>query len=70
MKPETLKQYRLLLGLSVSDAADTFGVARRTWQAYEQGTRNVPERIQNALAHEITAAKPHILAMLSAGVNQ
>lgn len=45
MTKEQLKQCRIDLGLSLSDAAKQVHVRARTWARYESGERSVPECI-------------------------
>lgn len=42
MKSDQVKDMRVSVGLSISQAARVVGVSDRTWQRYEQGTRKMP----------------------------
>ena len=39
--PEEVRQSRIFLHLTQSEAAEAFGVGLRTWQHYEAGTRKM-----------------------------
>jgi len=64
MKPETLKLYRHLLGLSTREASFVFECAQRTWQCYEKGTRKVPDWLASLVKHTVREEEPKILSLL------
>jgi len=66
MTPQSLKQYRWLLALTVTQASEKFGVAPRTWQCYEQGTRRIPVSIEANVLAMVRLAAPEICALLEA----
>ena len=45
MKPEQLKQLRLSVDLSVTQAANQVHIADRSWRRYESGERPIPDGI-------------------------
>lgn len=64
MTNEKLKRFRLLLGISTKEAAWRFGVAHRTWQTYEFGSRAIPGWVSEMMRHDVCKATPGILALL------
>jgi len=66
MTPQTLRRYRLLLGLSSSQCAVKLGVATRTWHCYEQGSRRIPASIAANMLALVRLANPEICALLEA----
>jgi len=40
--PKVIRKARRALDLTQTDAARIIGVAKRTWQSWEAGTRNMP----------------------------
>ncbi len=64
MKPILLIAYRRLLGISTKEAAKRYGVAQRTFQCYESGSRRIPARIIEALYDDVLADEPRIKALL------
>lgn len=66
MTTQTLRRYRLLLGLTTSECSAKFGVAQRTWQCYEQGTRRIPAEIAANMLALVRLADPEICALLDA----
>lgn len=46
MTREDVRKMREAAGFSVSEAARLVGVADRTWQRYEQGTRQMPAPVE------------------------
>jgi len=64
MTPSLIKSYRHLLGISTLEAAQRFGVARRTFQAYEKGDRRIPARIIEALYDDVLEDAPRIVKLV------
>jgi len=65
MKPTLFMAYRKLLGISTLDAAHRFGVARRTWQAYEKGDRRIPARIIELLYGDVVVDATRTMKLVS-----
>jgi len=65
MTPYRLKEYRHMLGFSTRYAAEICGVAQRTWQAYELGTRHIPDIIDQHIKYAICAKALHIQSLLN-----
>jgi DNA-binding transcriptional regulator YiaG len=42
ISPQKIKQARQKLGLTQPEAASVIGAAKRTWQDWESGARNMP----------------------------
>jgi DNA-binding transcriptional regulator YiaG len=43
ISPQKIKKARHKLGLTQPEAASVIGAAKRTWQDWESGQRNMPE---------------------------
>jgi DNA-binding XRE family transcriptional regulator len=49
MTPEELKKTRAFLGLTPTQMAKACGIPYRTYNSYENGSREIPQRLENAL---------------------
>jgi DNA-binding transcriptional regulator YiaG len=58
MNSDQVKQMRQQSGLSISQAARLVCVSDRTWQRYEQGTRQMPEPVLELFCLKTKTERP------------